>query len=257
MQSVIAILKSWQPHPFVDHFTVALILVGIVTDLFASIFSARLWIRYMALSLMILGALAAWGSNVTGGWEAERVWDSVVGPGKDVLQRHAWWGDILPWVFAGLALWRLGAQFTGFIAATRPIYLLAAIVAGALIVYQGHLGSMMVYDYAIGSAAYPSASPTASSSPLAAQPSPESPSSPTSIPSETASPIPSITPAVPLNPSASPSPSPTPLPATPSSASPLAIPTESATPSAGNSATPSEAPSSESTSPASPTPKDL
>jgi uncharacterized membrane protein len=253
MQSVIEYLKSWQPHPFVDHFTVALILVGIVIDLFASIFSARLWIRYMALSLMILGALAAWGSNVTGGWEAERVWESVTGPGKDVLQRHAWWGDVLPWVFAGLALWRLGAQFTGFIAATRPIYLLAAIVAGALIVYQGHLGSMMVYDYGIGSALYPSASPTATPAPLAVQPSPEFSASPTPVPSEAASPVPSITPAAPLMPTVSPGFTATPEPATPG----LASPTASATSPAGSTETPVPPSSSESATPASPAAKNL
>src|SRR5215470_8647934 len=150
MQSVIETLKAWQPHPFVDHFTVALILIGIITDLVASIFSARLWIRYMALTLMIAGAIGAAGSNLTGGWEADRVWNSVSGTGKSVLERHAWWGDVLPWVFGGLALWRLGVQFIGFIAASRPLYLFIAILASVAIIYQGHLGATMVYDYGIG-----------------------------------------------------------------------------------------------------------
>jgi uncharacterized membrane protein len=207
MQSVIETLKAWQPHPFVDHFTVALILLGIVTDLVASIFSARLWIRYMALTLMIVGALAAAGSNVTGGWEAGRVWDSVSGPGKAVLERHAWWGDVLPWVFGGLALWRLGVQFLGFIAASRPIYLLAAIAAGGLVIYQGHLGSVMVYDYAIGSALTAS-QPTASSPiPSPAVPAPEA----TSTAGSASSLLPSSTPTAPT---AAPSPMSS-MPATP------------------------------------------
>src|SRR5215469_11325668 len=152
MHSVIEYLKTWQPHPFVDHFTVAVILLGIVTDLIASLFSSRLWLKYMALALMVFGAIATFGSNVTGGWEAGRVWDSVTGPGKTVLERHAWWGDVLPWVFGGLAVWRLGVQFLGFIAASRPIYLLVALLAAALIIYQGHLGAVMVYDYGLGTA---------------------------------------------------------------------------------------------------------
>jgi uncharacterized membrane protein len=152
MQSVIETLKAWQPHPFVDHFTVALILSGILFDLVASVFSARLWIRYMALTLMIVGAIGAAGSNVTGGWEAGRVWDSVTGVGKTYLEAHAWWGDRLPWVFGALALWRLSMQFIGFIAASRPVYLIAAIISGVAIIYQGHLGSVMVYDYGIGMA---------------------------------------------------------------------------------------------------------
>jgi uncharacterized membrane protein len=196
MQSVIDYLKLWQPHPFIDHFTVALIVLGIVTDLVGSIFAARLWIRYMALTLMILGATGAAGSYVTGGWEAQRLWDSVNGPGKMVLERHAWWGDILPWVFGGLALWRLALQFIGFVAVSRPLYLLAAIVGGVLIVYQGHLGSTMVYDYGIGTALL-AGSQTTISSPLPSpgMPAPEVTSTPSSPPSLMASPLPSITPA--------------------------------------------------------------
>jgi len=223
MQAVIEYLKGWQPHPFVDHFTVALILLGIVTDLIASLFSARLWMRYMALTLMIVGAIGAAGSNVTGGWEAHRVWGWVSGAGKTVLRNHAWWGNILPWVFGALAIWRLGLQFIGFIAVSRPIYLLAAIIAGALIVYQGHLGSVMVYDYGIGTALLtgsqaPSPSPVASP----AVPAPETTTTPGVASSLVPSPIPSIaptstptsilptpTPSVPAVPS-TPAPSPTP-----------------------------------------------
>lgn len=230
MQSVIDYLKLWQPHPFVDHFTVALILLGIVTDLVGSIFVARLWIRYMALTLMILGAIGAAGSYVTGGWEAHRVWESVNGPGKTVLERHAWWGDILPWVFGGLALWRLLLQLIGFIAVSRPIYLLAAIVAGVLIVYQGHLGSTMVYDYGIGTALL-AGSQTSVSSPLPSPgiASPEATGTPSAAPS-LESPLPSITPAPPPS-SVVPTPTPTPsIPPSPFISGPSATPSISAVP---------------------------
>jgi len=223
MQSVIEYLKGWQPHPFVDHFTVALILLGIVTDLIASLFSARLWMRYMALTLMIVGAIGAAGSNVTGGWEAHRVWDSVSGPGKTYLEAHARWGDRLPWVFGALAIWRLGLQFIGFIAVSRPIYLLAAIIAGALIVYQGHLGSVMVYDYGIGTALLtgsqaPAPSPIASP----AVPAPATTTTPEVSSSLVPSPIPSIAPTTTPSPVL---PTPTPsLPAAPSTLAPSPSP---------------------------------
>jgi uncharacterized membrane protein len=239
MQSVIDYLKLWQPHPFVDHFTVALILLGIVTDLVASIFSARLWIRYMALALMIVGAIGAACSYATGGWEADRVWDLVKGPGKTVLERHAWWGGILPWVFGGLALWRLGLQFIGFLAVSRPLYLLAAIIGGALIVYQGHLGGVMVYDYGVGTALLP-ASQTTTSSPL---PSPTIPppvaANPGAAASLLASPIPSIAPTT----------TPNLIPSTPA---PVPTPSIPAPPS--TTATPSPAPSISSALPINPTP---
>jgi uncharacterized membrane protein len=226
MQPVIETLKAWQLHPFVDHFTVALILIGIITDLFGSLFSARMWIRYMALTLMIVGAIGAAGSNVTGGWEAGRVWDSVSGPGKTVLERHAQFGDILPWVFGALALWRLGIQFLGFIATSRPVYVVVAIAAGIAIVYQGHLGAVMVYDYGIGTALLSKQS----TAPAAALHEPEVPNIPNAVSSLLPSPIPSAAPTIASSPAAS-----TPMtPPTPGTATmPPGTPAPSSAPSIG------------------------
>ena len=195
MQAFVDTLKTWHIHPVADHFTVALIVVGVLVDLFASIVPSRLWIRYMALTLMILGAGAAFLSNLTGGWEADRVWDSVTGPGKSVLETHAWWGDILPWVFLGAAVWRLGVQFVGFIAATRPIYLLAAVVVLGLVTYQGYKGGELVYDYGVGTALMETPTPEQSPAvpPVASTPIPTV-SVPT--PTATASPSPMATPSV-------------------------------------------------------------
>jgi uncharacterized membrane protein len=239
MQSVIETLKAWQPHPFVDHFTVALILLGILTDLAASMFSARLWIRYMALTLMVAGAIGAAGSNVTGGWEAGRVWDSVSGAGKAVLERHAEWGDVLPWIFAGLALWRLGVQFIGFIAASRPIYLLFAILSGAAIIYQGHMGAVMVYDYGIGTTLLTGGQTTTPSTfPSPAVPAPETTSAPSPAFSALPPPVPSIAPTA------------EPSPTNSVAITPPPTPTNSTAPPAGASPAPSMSGGSAQTSPA-------
>lgn len=160
MQGFIGIFKHAQLHPFVDHFTVALLIVGVLVDLAASLLPARLWLRYMALTLMILGVIAAWGSHFTGGWEAERVWRDVTGPAKDVLRRHAILGDYLPWVFTGLAIWRLALQFLGFLARTRVVYIVLAVLAALTLVYQGYLGGALAYDYGVGTALMPTAMPT-------------------------------------------------------------------------------------------------
>jgi uncharacterized membrane protein len=178
MQSVVDTFKAWQPHPFVDHFTVALIIVGILADLIASLVSSRLWLRYLALTLMILGAVAAWGSNLTGGWEAERVWDHVTGPAKDVLKTHAELGDWLPWIAVALALWRLGVQFLGFVAASRPLYLIVAILAGIAVIYQGHEGAELVYTYGVGTQTMPIAAVPTSQAPAASA----IPAPPTALP---------------------------------------------------------------------------
>jgi uncharacterized membrane protein len=238
MQSIVEYLKVWQPHPFVDHFTVALILLGIVTDLVASLFSSRLWMRYMALTLMIVGAIAAAGSYVTGGWEAGRVWDSVSGHAKDVLRTHAWWGNVLPWVFGGLALWRLGVQFLGFVAVSRPIYLLGAIIGGVLIVYQAHLGGVMVYEYGVGTALLTGGQTNA---PPPATPFPQVTGTP-NIPAPSSvlpSPPPSSVPTIAPSPVTS-----TPTPAPSISATPLASPTPASSPTGGMAATPSPSASS-------------
>jgi uncharacterized membrane protein len=233
MQALVETIKAWQLHPVVDHFTVALIIVAILVDLVASLVPTRMWLRHSALTILILGTAAAWGSGLTGGWEAGRVWENVKGPALDVLKRHAFLGHWLPWVFLVLAVWRLGIQFIAFIAGTRPIYLMVAVVAGGVMLYQGSLGGKLVYNYGIGTALMP----TASESPVeAAPPQPEptvTPAAPESLPT-VFNPSASSTPEVTPSPEASPAGSP---PAATVSTSPEISPT------ASENATPAAAPS--------------
>lgn len=197
MQALIDTLKAMQPHPFVDHFTVALIVVGVMTDLVASLIPSRRWIRFMALSLMILGASAAACSNLTGGWEAHRLRPLLHGPALDVLNRHAELGNILPGVLAVLALWRLGVEFLGFLHGSRPLYLIAAVLSLCAVLYQGYMGGEMVYDYGVGTALLPTpeATPTeAAPSPSAAPPTPTvAPATPTPAPAPSVSVAPTAT----------------------------------------------------------------
>jgi uncharacterized membrane protein len=219
MQGVVELLKGWQVHPVVDHFTVSLILVGVLIDLIASLAPSRPWLRSMATTLMVLGAAAAVASKFTGGWEAERVWDNLSGPAKELLKKHAWWGDKLPWVFGGLAVWRLGIQFIGFFARTRVIYLLFAIAAAGAILYQGDLGGDLVYDYGVGTALMNQQAP----SPEASTAVPEAPAPiPTVyVPPPTPAAVPSsAAPAAPVAPAPAPSiAAPAPSPATTPAAS--------------------------------------
>jgi uncharacterized membrane protein len=175
MQALVETIKAWQPHPAVDHFTIALVIVGILTDVVASTMPSRSWPRTTALTLMVAGAAAAWGSKVSGGWEAGRVRDNVSGPALEILNRHAFLGDWLPWAILALAIWRLGIQFAGFPADARALYLLVALVAGSVMLYQGHLGGELVYEYGVGTALMPAAVSTASPepSPVATPPQPE------------------------------------------------------------------------------------
>ncbi|MGH7987083.1 MAG: DUF2231 domain-containing protein [Candidatus Binataceae bacterium] len=254
MQSLITTLKSFQLHPFVDHFTVAILIIAVIADLCASLFSTRVWIRYMALSLIIVGTGAAWASNVTGGWEADRVWQQVTGPAKDLLERHAKIGDILPWVFLALAIWRIGVEFLSFVRPSRFIYLIIGVLAALAIVYQGRLGAELVYRYGVGTAfmlqAEGTASPIVRATPAGhATPPVTSSSIPTvsvatptpagmlHFPTHSEMPAPAVSPsapiaAAPIHPTASPmsapSPAPSPMPsarsASPSGSTPVKPP---------------------------------
>jgi uncharacterized membrane protein len=224
MQGLLETIQKWHIHPAVDHFTVAILIVAVLADLFASMFSTRLWLRYAALALMVAGTAAAWGSNVTGGWEADRVWKTVQaagGPAYDILHRHAQLGDWLPWVFLVLAVWRIGIQLFGFMAGMRGLYLLFAVLAAVAISYQGYLGGQLVYYHGIGTALYNAAPsspspqpeatgpatpiptvyvPTATVTPQAATPTPAGSAG------GVASAMPTAAPAAPATPAASPSP---------------------------------------------------
>lgn len=165
-----------------------------------------------------------WGSRVTGGWEADRVWQAVQaggGPAFRTLKLHAELGDEwLPWVFLILVIWRIGIQFLGFIARTRGLYLAVAVLAAIAIAYQGYLGGQLVYEYGIGTALYNGSSP---SIPQPEFTGPATPIPTVYVPTETATPeavVPTATPSV--SPTFSPVPS--------ASASPLATPLAASSP---------------------------
>jgi uncharacterized membrane protein len=231
MQGVVDLLKGWRLHPVVDHFTVALVLVAILADLVASLMPLRSWLRNMAVSLMVLGALAAIGSKFTGGWEAERVWETLSPSTKDALHWHAEVGSYLAPIVSTLAVWRLGLQFFGFVSRTRFVYLIVAVVAGGAMLYQGDLGGDLVYEYGIGTKPPEQAAPAQSSGsaevptpiPTVFVP-PPTPAAPTTVPSPapaaSAAPSPPVAvPPVVIPSPAIASPAPSPAPSSPGSKS--------------------------------------
>ena len=166
MDAVVKFLQPYQLHPVVDHFSVALLFVAVLIDLFAG---GRIWLRYTAVLLMILGALAAGGSYLTGDMEADRIWNALGQPAREVLHRHAQLGEYLAITFGVLAIWRLMIQLFGFMAGSRAIYLIVAILAIATLGYSAHLGGVLVYDYGAGTALMASAPvPSEGASPSAA-----------------------------------------------------------------------------------------
>jgi uncharacterized membrane protein len=219
MDSVVKFLQPYQLHPVVDHFTIALLMVAVLIDLVASAAPTRIWLRYTALTLTILGALAAGGSYFTGDIEADRIWNALGQPAKEVLKTHAELGEYLAITFGVLAVWRILIQGFGFMAGSRAIYLIVAVVAIVTLGYSGHLGGELVYDYGAGTALMAAAPvPSEAATPAAASAAPgaiPTVSVPTPVATPTASP-------------ASPAAADTAAPAKSSSPSPSAAPTGSA-----------------------------
>jgi uncharacterized membrane protein len=180
MDSLVKFLQPLQLHPVVDHFSVALLIVAVLIDLVASAAPTRLWLRYTALTLMLLGALCAGASFGTGDLEADRIWNALGQPAREVLHRHAELGEYLAIAFGALAFWRILIQAFGFMAGTRWLYLIIAIVAVCVLGYQAHLGGVLVYDYGAGTAL------------MAAAPVPSEAASPESAPTPSA-PLPTVT----------------------------------------------------------------
>ena len=175
MDAVAHFLTPLDFHPVIDHFTVALLMVGVLIDLIASLFPVRAWLRYMALTLMVLGALSAGASYATGDLEAGRIWNALSDPAKAVLHRHAFLAEIAAIVFGVLALWRILIEGISAFAGTRPVYLIVAFIAVCGLGYVGHLGGVLVYTYGAGTqlmAAEQRATPVGTPSALPAIPMP-------------------------------------------------------------------------------------
>src|SRR5260370_6198884 len=150
MDSVVNCLQPYQLHPQVDHFSVALLITAVLIDLVASLAPNRIWLRYTALTLMILGAIAAGASFFTGDMEADRIWNALGQPAKDALKTHAELGEYLAITFGILAVWRILIQVAGFMAGSRFIYLIVAIIAIIVLGSPSHLGGGPVYYYGAG-----------------------------------------------------------------------------------------------------------
>ena len=166
MDAVVKFLQPYQLHPVVDHFSVALLFVAVLIDLFAG---GRIWLRYTAVLLMILGALAAGGSYLTGDMEADRIWNALGQPAREVLHRHAQLGDVSrDWLrrIRRMATLDSGVRLHGRVA---PDLSHCRHPCDRTLGYQAHLGGVLVYDYGAGTALMASAPvPSEGASPAAA-----------------------------------------------------------------------------------------
>jgi uncharacterized membrane protein len=158
-------------HPIIDHFTIALLVIGVLADVAGYAIKALLGnrsprartlgdrLRAAAPVLLVPGAISAIFSRFTGASEAERVWDTISPAAQKILfsntgsapfLSHAVLGTYLMYAFVALAGWRLLLELWAKLRSTQIVYLAAAIVALCALLYQGKTGGELVYDHAVG-----------------------------------------------------------------------------------------------------------
>jgi uncharacterized membrane protein len=167
------LIVKYHLHPIVDHFTIALLAIGVLADFCASVLSlpfgrssgllGRLHdrLKATALQLLAVGAFAAVLSRLTGESEAERLWNTISPAAQQLLWSdtgsgrflsHAILGTYLMYAFLLLASWRVLQEISHYLGRTRPLYLLVALMATLALLYQGKTGGEIVYNHGVGMA---------------------------------------------------------------------------------------------------------
>jgi uncharacterized membrane protein len=157
-------------HPVIDHFTIALLAVGVFADALSSLIAALSGNRNAlfrplserlsrtALPLLMLGALCVVLSRLTGESDAERVWETMSPAARGILLStgsgqflsHAVLGTYLMYAFTALAVWRVLLEASTVLKRSRIAYLLIGLLAVGALLYQGKTGGELVYDYGVG-----------------------------------------------------------------------------------------------------------
>jgi uncharacterized membrane protein len=167
------LIAKYHLHPIIDHFTIALLAMGVLVDVVGYVIGILFDNRSprtkglgerlsgAALVLLIPGAISAIFSRLTGESEAERVWDTISPAAQQILfsdtgsarfLSHAVLGTYLMYAFVALAAWRVLLEIWPTFKRTQPVYLVVAIVALCALLYQGKTGGELVYDHAAGTA---------------------------------------------------------------------------------------------------------
>jgi uncharacterized membrane protein len=165
------LIAKYHLHPIIDHFTIALLTIGVLADVVGYTI-VRLFhhqsprtkglgdrLSGAALVLLIPGAISAIFSRFTGESEAERVWDTISPATQQILfsdngsarfLSHAVLGTYLMYAFVAVAVWRLLLEIWTKLKWTQVIYFVVAIVALCALLYQGRSGGELVYDHGAG-----------------------------------------------------------------------------------------------------------
>lgn len=130
-------------HPMVVHFSVALVIVGFVIDLFYIFIAKKDWRKTSSLFLMILSVMAVFFSWYTGEYYS-RSYDGV---GRDVKDEH----ELYAWITMGVFGAATAVRFIAIYLKKNPaffkyLYIVLMLSAVMAIGYCGYLGGNLVYE---------------------------------------------------------------------------------------------------------------
>ncbi len=137
---------SW--HPWIVHFAIALIPVGVLIDLAAIILRRPAW-HTAGYAMLLLGTAAAAAAVITGNQAALPYRDA--GAVSGLVQRHEDWGSAAFILFLAILLGRLPLQLRGRTGGWALRFLVTAALAGCGVLFTASLyGGELVYLHGVG-----------------------------------------------------------------------------------------------------------
>jgi len=138
-------MPDW--HPFVVHFSIALLTTSVVVDLAALIKRHEHWHRF-AYALLVGGLLSTSAAVLTG-TQAALPHRSDVGV-ADLIQRHEDFGSIVFIVFMATTLGRLPLFLQRSGGWPLMVWIVVAVGGCVLLWWTSYYGGELVYEYGVG-----------------------------------------------------------------------------------------------------------
>ena len=148
-------IPTWAPniHPMLVHFPIVLLVAAVVTDLLALMLEKQTWLRPMAASLYVVGALTAGAAYATGLRAAAEVF--VPGMAHPIVADHRTWALATTTGAGAMAAARLALYRTSRKRHVRFGLVLAGLVLVLLVQQTAERGARLVYEQGVGVIAAP------------------------------------------------------------------------------------------------------
>lgn len=136
-------------HPLTTHFPIALLVVSVFLDVLARFRSDPTGLRRASYITLILGAIAAVVTVITGNIALQAVGGENSAKGR-LVGTHEALAVLSTLIFVVLAVWRYRAQRRGQDVSSGGLYLGVELLGVVGLVLTGLAGGNLVYTYGLG-----------------------------------------------------------------------------------------------------------